>query len=393
MNHFILGFLIAIVLIPSWHVPKMHRQLISFIILSILSQITAMPSPLIVNTWPFTAATHAAYLSLTSSPSSSPLDAVVAGCSRAEELQYDHTVGWGGSPDSNGETTLDALVMVGTDQNMGAVAGIRGIKDATKVARDVLLKTRHSVLAGELATEFAVGLGYTREDLSSDFSRGLYKEWVGNGCQPNFWVDGRGCGDSSGSIAGEQRRHWASERNHDTIGQIALQSDGRMAIGMSSNGARHKIAGRVGDAPIPGAGGYVDDEVGACVATGDGDVMMRFCPAFLGVELMRNGLTPQQAADEAVMRIAAKDRGFSGAVVCVSQAGKHAAAAQGFEGFSYSVMDGGSKEEDVKVIKVEPISTPTSEQRVLMEVSCKTFHYILMWNYGMLPHFSGGSSL
>lgn len=328
----------------------------------------AMPSPLVVNTWPFTAATHAAYLSLTSSASISPLDAVVAGCSRAEELQSDHTVGWGGSPDSNGETTLDALVMLGVDQSMGAVAGIRGIKDATKVARDVLLKTRHSVLAGELATEFAVGLGYTREDLSSDFSRGLYKQWVQNGCQPNFWVDERGCGNSIDGTA-EKRENWASEWNHDTIGQIALQSDGRMAIGMSSNGARHKIAGRVGDAPIPGAGGYVDDEVGACVATGDGDVMMRFCPSFLGVELMRNGMTPQQAANEAVRRISAKDRGFSGAVVCVNKDGQHAAAAQGFEGFSYSVMDSGTREEDVKVITVQPLSSPTREQRILMEVS------------------------
>jgi N4-(beta-N-acetylglucosaminyl)-L-asparaginase len=336
-----------------------------------------MPSPLIVNTWPFTAATHAAYLSLTSSPSSSPLDAVVAGCSRAEELQVDYTVGWGGSPDSNGETTLDALVMVGIDQNTGAVAALRGIKDATKVARDVLLKTKHSILAGELATEFAVGLGYPKEDLSSDFSRGLYKDWVENGCQPNFWVDGRGCesGNSTQSITIEERKRWASEKNHDTIGQIALQSDGRMAIGMSSNGARHKIAGRVGDAPIPGAGGYVDDEVGACVATGDGDVMMRFSPAFLGVELMRNGFSPQQATDETVGRIAAKDSGFSGALICVSKYGTHAAAAQGFSGFSYSVMDSGSTEEDVKVIAVEPLSTPTREQRALMEVSCENLLY------------------
>lgn len=320
---------------------------------------------LIVNTWPFTAATHEAYRTLTSSVDADPLNAVVAGCSKSEELQDDYTVGWGGSPDSNGETTLDAFVMRGSDQNMGAVAGLRSIKDATKVARDVMLLTKHSLLSGELATEFAVGLGYTKVDLSSEYSRGLHKEWVTNGCVPNFWEDGRSC---SGSMAEESpmQAHF-DEHNHDTIGQIALQADGRMAVGLSSNGARHKIAGRVGDAPLPGAGGYVDDEVGACVATGDGDVMMRQCPAFLGVELMRGGMSPQEAADDAVRRIAKKSKNFSGAIVCVSNTGEHAAACQGFEAFSYSVQDSGSTEKDVQVIKIQPLTPPTKEQRILME--------------------------
>jgi N4-(beta-N-acetylglucosaminyl)-L-asparaginase len=325
-----------------------------------------MPGPLIVNTWPFTAATHVAYLSLTSSPTSDPISAVVTGCSKAEELQCDFTVGWGGSPDSNGETTLDALVMRGSDQNMGAVAGLRGVRDATRVARDVMELTKHSLLAGELATEFAIQQGYKNESLTSEYSRALYEEWVGNGCVPNFWEDGRGC---NGRLEGERKvvRNPVDEHNHDTIGQIALQADGRMAVGMSSNGARHKIAGRIGDAPLPGAGGYVDDEVGGCVATGDGDVMMRHCPAFLGVELMRSGMAPQQAADEAVRRIAKKSAEFSGAVVCVNKNGEHAAAAEGFQSFSYSVQDGGKGEGDVRVIKIQPLTAPTTQQKVLME--------------------------
>jgi N4-(beta-N-acetylglucosaminyl)-L-asparaginase len=326
---------------------------------------TAMTQPLVVNTWSFTAATHAAYLTLTSSSTSDPIDAVVAGCSKAEELQCDHTVGWGGSPDSNGETTLDALVMRGSDQKTGAVAGLRGIRDATKVARDVMLLTKHSLLAGDLARDFAVGLGYENEDLTSEYSRKLHEEWVSNGCVPNFWTDGRGC---NGSAIGEKamQNHF-DEHNHDTIGQVALQADGRMAVGLSSNGARHRIAGRVGDAPLPGAGGYVDDDVGACIATGDGDVMMRHCPAFLGVELMRGGMTPQGAVDEAVRRIMRKSKEFSGAVVCVSKEGEHAAACHGFEGFSYSIQSGGESEKDVRVIKIQPLMMPAREQKVLME--------------------------
>jgi N4-(beta-N-acetylglucosaminyl)-L-asparaginase len=325
---------------------------------------STMVNPIIVNTWPFTAPCHAGYLVLTSSRNADPIDAVVSGCSKAEELQCDHTVGWGGSPDSNGETTLDALVMRGSDQDMGAVAGLRNVRDATKVARDVMRLTKHSVLAGELATEFAVKLGYAEINLSSEYSRKLHREWVRNGCKPNFWKGDRNtmCEACNGT-----NNVQIDEHNHDTIGQIALQSDGRMAVGMSSNGARHKIAGRVGDAPLPGAGGFVDDEIGACVATGDGDVMMRYSPAFLGVELMRNGMTPLEAAEAAVARISRKNKGFSGAVVCVSNKGEHAAASQGFQKFSYSVQSGGSTESDVEVIEVKPLTAPTKEQRVLME--------------------------
>lgn len=330
---------------------------------------TAMIKPMIVNTWPFTGPCHAGYLALTSSPDADPIDAVVAGCGKAEELQCDHTVGWGGSPDSNGETTLDALVMRGSDQDMGAVAGLRNVRDATKVARDVMRLTKHSVLAGELATEFAVKLGYAETNLSSQYSRSLYREWMKNGCRPNFWkeqpnaISEMGGGSTSREMSDVQ----IDEHNHDTIGQIALQSDGSMAVGMSSNGARHKIAGRIGDAPIPGAGGFVDDEVGACVATGDGDVMMRYSPAFLGVELMRIGMSPLKAAEAAVARISKMNKAFSGAVVCVNNKGEHAAASEGFQKFSYSVQLGGSTEADVQVIKVKPMTAPSKEQRVLME--------------------------
>lgn len=69
-----------------------------------------------------------------------------------------------------------------------------------------------------------------------------------------------------------------SEENHDTIGMLAIDSRGRIAAGTSTNGANHKIPGRIGDSPIPGAGAYADQEAGAAAGTGDGDIMMRFLP-------------------------------------------------------------------------------------------------------------------
>lgn len=66
---------------------------------------------------------------------------------------------------------------------------------------------------------------------------------------------------------------------------IAIDSQGSIAAGTSTNGAKNKIPGRVGDSPIPGSGAYADQEVGAAAATGDGDIMMRFLPRFAYVNI------------------------------------------------------------------------------------------------------------
>ena len=70
------------------------------------------------------------------------------------------------------------------------------------------------------------------------------------------------------------------DKDHDTIGIIAVNKNGNTAVGLTTNGADHKISGRVGDSPLVGAGGYASDDGGAAVQTGDGDVMLRFLPTF-----------------------------------------------------------------------------------------------------------------
>lgn len=79
----------------------------------------------------------------------------------------------------------------------------------------------------------------------------------------------------------DEQISFASEENHDTIGMLAIDSQGRTAAGTSTNGARFKIPGRIGDSPIPGAGAYADQNTGAAAGTGDGDIMMRFLPRYL----------------------------------------------------------------------------------------------------------------
>ena len=80
-----------------------------------------------------------------------------------QEEQCDFTVGFGGSPDEKGETTLDALMMDGATMKVGAVGALRGVKNAIGVARAVLERTRHSLLVGDQATDFAVQMGFRVE--------------------------------------------------------------------------------------------------------------------------------------------------------------------------------------------------------------------------------------
>ncbi|KAF2365320.1 Peptidase T2 asparaginase 2 [Trinorchestia longiramus] len=122
--------------------------------------------PLVINTWPFTNATEKAWAVL-SVEEGGVLDAVEQGCAVCEREQCDGTVGYGGSPDEHGETTLDALIMDGATHDVGAVAALRQVKDAISVARHVLHYTDHTLLVGSQATEFALSMGFKQENLTT----------------------------------------------------------------------------------------------------------------------------------------------------------------------------------------------------------------------------------
>ncbi|GIY84509.1 n(4)-(Beta-N-acetylglucosaminyl)-L-asparaginase, partial [Caerostris extrusa] len=286
---------------------------------------------LVINTWPFTNGTAKAWDVI--SKGGSALDAVESGCSQCEIEQCDHTVGYGGSPDENGETTLDAMIMDGPTHNVGGVASLRRIKSAISVARKVLENTEHSLLVGDLATQFAVSMGFKEESLSSDYSKGLWKEWKKNSCQPNFWMNvvpdpKASCGPYkclpiSKYVTNKTDSSEFGAHNHDTIGMLAIDVDGKIAGGTSSNGAKFKIPGRVGDSPIPGSGVYVDQDVGGAAATGDGDVMLRFVPSYNTVENMRRGMNPTAAAQDSIKRIIAKYPSFSGAIIAATMKGEY----------------------------------------------------------------------
>ena len=217
------------------------------------------------------------------------LDAVEAGVRVPEGDPNVITVGKGGIPDANGDVTLDACIM-DEKGRAGSVTYLQHIVHPISVARLVMEKTPHVMLSGKGALEFALDNGFKKEKLLTKERKAAWKKWKKE--QKEF----------SAKINIEN----VTEDNHDTIGMLAIDKDGRISGACTTSGVGYKLPGRVGDSPIIGAGLFVDGEIGGAVATGMGELVMKTLGTFLVVEFMRNGMSPDTACEEAVKRIASK---------------------------------------------------------------------------------------
>ncbi|XP_055826577.1 probable isoaspartyl peptidase/L-asparaginase 3 isoform X2 [Solanum dulcamara] len=260
------------------------------------------------------------------------------------------------------------MVMDGVTMEVGAVASMRYVPEGIKAAKLVLEYTKHTMLVGDQASAFAISMGLPGPtNLSSVESIEKWTKWKDNSCQPNFRknvIPRDSCGPYHPNGPSIKRCPMDNElrpnefgsvnvglHSHDTISMAVIDQVGRIAVGTSTNGATFKIPGRVGDGPIAGSSAYADAEVGACGATGDGDIMMRFLPCYQAVENMRLGMEPELAAKDAISRIARKYPDFIGALFAVNRSGIHAGACHGWT-FQYSVKNPGMN--DVEVFTVHP---------------------------------------
>jgi N4-(beta-N-acetylglucosaminyl)-L-asparaginase len=248
------------------------------------------------------------------------LDAVVAGVNIVELDPNDTSVGYGGLPNEDGVVELDASCMHGPTRRGGAVGSIRGIKTPSKIARLVLSETDHMMLVGEGALRFAKAYGFQEEDLLTDRSRLAWRTWKREMRDKNGhtnWesgVDGPPKPKKIGELKkafpefDEDMLAWAYDvavnPPHGTINCIALNAQGEMSAVTTTSGLAWKIAGRVGDSPIIGGGLWLDQDVGGAGSTGRGEENLRVCGAHTVVENMRHGMSPKEAALDALKRVA-----------------------------------------------------------------------------------------
>ena len=210
----------------------------------------------------------------------SSIDAVVEGVAVSENDPKNTTVGFGGAPDSSGKVTLDACVMNHLG-DCGSVVAVENIVNVARLAKDVMEKTPHVMLAGKGAEEFALIEGYKKTDLLTESSKKNWQKWFETKeYSPIINID-----------------------NHDTIGMLCMDQNNNISGACSSSGQAYKMPGRVGDSPIIGSGLFIDNKIGGAVATGLGEEVLKTVGSFLVVELMRQGKSPQEACEAAVKRI------------------------------------------------------------------------------------------
>lgn len=239
--------------------------------------------PLVIATWDVKNATTKAWKVINNGGNS--IDAVEQSCMIEEANEKGQSVGKGGLPDRDGNVTLDACIM-NKHGNCGSVVYLQNITHAVSVARKVMEDTPHVMLAGKGAEQFAVSIGLKRENLLTDASKKAWENWkVKSEYKPIINIG-----------------------NHDTIGILAIDKNGDISGACTTSGLAYKMAGRVGDSPIIGSGLFVDNEIGAAVATGLGEEVVKTVGSFLIVELMRQGKTPQEACKEAIRRIVSKPK-------------------------------------------------------------------------------------
>jgi N4-(beta-N-acetylglucosaminyl)-L-asparaginase len=278
--------------------------------------------PIVISTWNHgLPANEAAWKILTAKGRS--LDAVEKGVMVTEADPEITTVGYGGYPDRDGKVTLDACIM-DENGNCGSVAFLQHIKHPVAVARLVMEKTPHVMLAGEGALQFALANGFKKENLLTKQAEKAWKEWLKTA----------------------RYKPIVNIENHDTISMLAIDSAGNMSGACTTSGMAWKMHGRIGDSPIIGASLYVDNEVGGACATGVGEAVIKIVGSHLVVELMRQGNSPEQACKLAVDRILKRYKDITDLQVgflAMNKNGEYGAYAI-HPGFNFAVHNGTSNQ-------------------------------------------------
>ena len=213
---------------------------------------------------------------------------------------------------ADGKNELDASVMLGKNQNAGAVAGLRRIKNPIKLARGVMEKSVHVMMIGDGAEAFA-------KTLKLEFVPEKY-----------FWTQRRW--DSLQRAIEREKKKDGSlsalldqpEYKFGTVGAVALDRKGNLTAGTSTGGMTYKRFGRVGDVPVIGAGTYAKNQTAAVSATGHGEYFIRLGVAKEISSLMEYRAMPIQKAADIVVHKQLQKMGGDGGVIAIDKFGNMA---------------------------------------------------------------------
>ena len=293
------------------------------------------------------------------------LDAIIAGVNIQELDPEDMSVGLGGLPNEDGVVQLDASCMHGPTKRAGAVGALEGIATPSLVAKAVMDYTDHIFLVGQDAKRFALKMGFKEQDLLTEKSRAEWIKWKTQLNRGDSWLEPSETSQRSapaapapatsprnpsgdGSGKGLEYDKYGIAHTWGTINMNAVNASGDMSSVTTTSGISWKVPGRVGDSPIIGAGQYCDNTVGAAGSTGRGESNIKVCGAFLAVEFMRQGITPEQSIIKVMERVLAMtekrlldERGrpyFDLQFYALAKDGR-IAAATAYEGSKFAVCD------------------------------------------------------
>lgn len=227
--------------------------------------------------------------------------------------------GVGSHLNRDGRVQLDAIIMDGMTLKAGAVVAVERIRNPIRLARLLLEKSEHMMLAGIGAEQFAVENGFPLSEPDELITEAARSEW-------------RKLREQSLAAEG------APAQPRGTVGAVALDAEGNLVAGTSTGGTRNKYPGRVGDSPLIGCGCYADTEAGGASCTGYGEGIMKIVMAKLATDLLRDPrvlrphrkrrgkATIAQAVADACVRVLGHRAHATGGLILLDREGCPAAA-------------------------------------------------------------------